>query len=264
MPSQPLPHFQQHQFQQNTQFISPPFYQQQYQPQTPQFQPPQYQQGQPQAQQQQEPIIQPYLNFIPPQNNNVNPAVGGGGAPVLVRPANAQRAASIWLALKLVVVLFMLCQGASIERIIIFHAIAFIFFLYQTGRLRFVLRRVRVEDLNNRFRGNINMAQRAPPPVPIQTPQQQNDNAQGASTSVNNNNNADNLNQRRPNNGDDQQNATSSASSSTPERPRTPPTFLEACKRGAFTFFASLWPTYGQDPRIAQAFENNNDQREGV
>lgn len=77
------------------------------------------------------------------------------GAPV--RPANVERATTIWLALKLAVVLFMLCQGASIERIFIFHIIAFVFFLYQTGRLRFVLRRVRVEDINNRFRP---MAQR--------------------------------------------------------------------------------------------------------
>lgn len=51
----------------------------------------------------------------------------------------------------------MVCQGASIERIFIFHLIAFVFFLYQTGRLRFVLRRVRVEDMNQRFRP---MAQR--------------------------------------------------------------------------------------------------------
>lgn len=45
--------------------------------------------------------------------------------------------------------------------------------------------------------------------------------------------------------------------------PVRPPTTLDAIKRGAYTFFASLWPTYNQDPLIAQAFENN-DQREGV
>lgn len=158
----------------------------------------------------------------------------------------------------------MVCQGASIERIFIFHAIAFVFFLYQTGRLRVVLRRVRVEDINHRFRGG--QAQRAPPPVPTQTPaqqqQQQQGEGRGSSTSVNNNNN-NGLNQRRQGGGNDSA-STSASAATAPEQPRSPPTFLDVCKRGAYTFFASLWPTYGQDPRIAQAFENNNDQREGV
>lgn len=98
-----------------------------------------------------DPVIQPFINGggIGMGQNNV--------AGRVIRPAQAQRAASIWLALKLVVFLFMVCQGASIERIFIFHMIAFVFFLYQTGRLRFVLRRVRVEDMNQRFRP---MAQR--------------------------------------------------------------------------------------------------------
>jgi hypothetical protein len=40
---------------------------------------------------------------------------------------------------------------------------------------------------------------------------------------------------------------------------------MEVWKRGAYAFVASLWPTYGVDPRIAQAFENdNNQQRDGV
>ena len=87
----------------------------------------------------------------PPQAQQPPPAAAAAAAPAVALP-NAQRAASIWLALKLVVVLFMVCQDASIERIFIFHFIAFVFFLYQTNRLRFVLRRVRAEDLNNRFR----------------------------------------------------------------------------------------------------------------
>ncbi|GAA5804613.1 hypothetical protein HPULCUR_010115 [Helicostylum pulchrum] len=171
----------------------------------PNFTPNTQQQPLPQA----DPNIQPFINALPQVQNN--------------RPG--QRAASIWLALKLIVFLFMVCQGASIERIFIFHLIAFVFFLYQTGRLRFVLRRVRVEDMNQRFRP---MAQRAPPPVPTQ---------QG---------------------NDDEQEA--SVRDTTPARP---PTTLDIIKRGAYTFFASLWPTYNQDPLIAQAFENN-DQREGV
>lgn len=71
--------------------------------------------------------------------------------PAAVRARNdAQRAASIWLAMKLVVILFILCQGASIQRVVFFHIIAFFVFLHQTGRLRVVVRRVRIEDLNNR------------------------------------------------------------------------------------------------------------------
>ena len=74
--------------------------------------------------------------------------------PVRARGNNAQqRAASVWLALKLIFILFILCQDASIERIIFFHAIAFVFFLYQTGRLRFVIRQVRPEDLHRNIDG---------------------------------------------------------------------------------------------------------------
>lgn len=119
------------------------------------------------GQNQQAPNTQPFINnnaqnFMngnaqPFANGNVqqpfNQAPNHVPAPAVARPAiNAQLATSIWLALKLAIVLFMLCQGASIERIIIFHTIALVFFLYQTGRLRFVLRRVRAEDFNNRFR----------------------------------------------------------------------------------------------------------------
>jgi hypothetical protein len=106
-------------------------------------------QQQPDPQQlQREPIIQPFINQIPQQQQQQQ-----------ARPAIAQRGTSIWLALKLIVVLFMVCQGASIERIFLFHAIAVVFFFYQTGRVRFVLRRVRAEDLNR--------------PRPGQQPQQQ-------------------------------------------------------------------------------------------
>lgn len=124
---------------------------------------------------------------------------------------NAQRAASVWLALKLIVILFMLCQGASIERIFIFHTIAFVFFLYQTGRLRVVFRRVRAVD--NR-----------PPPAAAQAQ------GDGESTTTN----------------------------EEPQETR-PLTRLDVLKRGIYAFFASLWPSYGVDPRIAQAFENDNN-----
>ncbi|CAO3652056.1 unnamed protein product [Mucor hiemalis] len=182
------------------------------------------------------------------QMNNAAPA----------RPAAnvQQRAASIWLALKLIIVLFMVCQDASIERIFIFHTIAFIFFLYQTGRLRFVLRRVRVEDINQRFRfaaGGGGGA--APPPVAQQQQQQQAE--RGDSTGVNPNVNADNLTHRRQHN--EEPTAAAAAAAAQPVRP---PTLLDTLKRGAYTFLASLWPPYNQDPAVAQAFEN--EQREGL
>lgn len=231
-------------------------------------QPPPQAQAQ-QQQQAQEPMVQPYLNQLPQQQQQQpqlnNPLFGGNG-PALARPAIAQRATSIWLALKLIVVLFMLCQGASIERIFIFHAIAFVFFLYQTGRLRFVLRRVRVEDFN-RFRpgggggGNGGGLQR-----PVGAPAPHADgNAEGTSTSVNNNNNSDNLTQRRQDHGEgsgsgqDDASGSSDANVSVAQAPARPLTALDVWKRGAYTFFASLWPTYGVDPQIAQAFQNENN-----
>lgn len=236
----------------------PPMYQQQTDANastSPQPQP-QVQQHQQQPQPQ-EPVVQPYINQIPQQQQQQNNPLFGGNAPMLAQPAIAQRATSIWLALKLIVVLFMLCQGASIERILIFHAIAFVFFLYQTGRLRFVLRRVRVEDLN-RFRpggGNAGGLQQ-----PAGAAQGNVDgNAEGASTSVNNN--SDNLTQRQ-NHGEEsassQDNASGSSGTATQE-PARPLTALDVWKRGAYTFFASLWPTYGVDPQIAQAFQNDNN-----
>ncbi|CEP12904.1 hypothetical protein [Parasitella parasitica] len=223
-----------------------------------------HQQQQQQQQQQQEPIVQPFINQFPQQQQQNNPIFAANG-PMFGQPANAQRAASIWLALKLIVVLFMLCQGASIERIFIFHVIAFVFFLYQTGRLRFVLRRVRVEDLNRFRAGNDGGLQRpGPPPTHPPTPNvngnpNTENNTEGASTSVSNNNN--NLTQRRQ----DGNEATASGedavsgSSHVANEPARPLTALDVWKRGAYAFFASLWPTYGVDPQIAQAFQNDNN-----
>lgn len=62
---------------------------------------------------------------------------------------DARQITSIWLILKLAVVLFMLCQGASLQRIVIYHLAAFVFFLYQTGRLRVVVRRIRNQGIMN-------------------------------------------------------------------------------------------------------------------
>ncbi|KAI9483363.1 MAG: hypothetical protein EXX96DRAFT_557936 [Benjaminiella poitrasii] len=165
--------------------------------------------------------------------------------PILVRPANAQLAATIWLALKLAVVLFMLCQGASIERIIIFHTIAFIFFLYQTGRLRVVLRRVRAEDLNQ-ANNNINNNNRNEGGVIPQEP-------------INGNNQVnDSIGERRNRESEPTTTGEGSSTENNAVR-RRPVTRLDVWKRCAYAFVASLWPSYGVDPRIAQAFENDNN-----
>jgi hypothetical protein len=85
-------------------------------------------------------------------------------------------------------------------------------------------------------------------------------NAEGVSTSVNHNHD-NHLNQRQTN-GEASSSTANTAPNETPARPLTA---IEVWKRGVYAFVASLWPTYGVDPRIAQAFENeNNQQRDGV
>jgi hypothetical protein len=59
------------------------------------------------------------------------------------RQRAARRATIVWLAAKLMLVLFVLTRHASIPRMIFIYVCAFIFFLYQTGQLRFIVRRVR-------------------------------------------------------------------------------------------------------------------------
>ncbi|KAI8967675.1 hypothetical protein BDF20DRAFT_917291 [Mycotypha africana] len=242
---------------------------------------PQNPQVQPQYQQRQFNYIRQYISNLFTNNNNNNQQQQ---QPILVRQGMLnggmfQRATSIWLAVKLMVILFMVCQGASIERIFIFHTIAFIFFLYQTGRLRFVVRRVRAEDLNmNRNGGVGGIAQ--------QQQQQQyqsqtetravddNNNNNGtdtvSSTSVNHNNpNYNNLHQRRATDGSAEDVTASSTfvenNRHQPQQQQRALTALDTWKRGIYSFFASLWPTYGVDPRIAQAFnddDNNNNNND--
>ncbi|KAI8581334.1 hypothetical protein K450DRAFT_232543 [Umbelopsis ramanniana AG] len=59
------------------------------------------------------------------------------------RQRAARRATVVWLAAKLMLVLFVLTRNASIPRMIFIYVCAFVFFLYQTGQLRFIVRRVR-------------------------------------------------------------------------------------------------------------------------
>ncbi|KAI8878927.1 hypothetical protein K501DRAFT_257791 [Backusella circina FSU 941] len=92
----------------------------------PQFE--QQQQPQPQQPQQQQRQLQPQ-------------AILRNIAGFLRPAANGQLAGNIWLALKLYLMIFILSQGASLERILLFHAIALVLFLYQTGRLRIVVHR---------------------------------------------------------------------------------------------------------------------------
>lgn len=87
----------------------------------------------------------PHILPVPP------PVAVPGQARMIGRPRALPRGATLWLALKLAFVLFITCHGASIERILFFHFLALVFFMYQTGRFRLVIRRVRLEDLQNRF-----------------------------------------------------------------------------------------------------------------
>ncbi|ORY97632.1 hypothetical protein BCR43DRAFT_490090 [Syncephalastrum racemosum] len=178
--------------------------------------------------------------------------------PVRIQPM--RNATSIWLALKLIFVLFIVCQDASIERILISHVVAVVFFLYQTGRLRFAIHRVHVND-------------QPQPPQPPQQPAQQRPAQPGQPDRP-----------REPHHQPEQQqqppSVTTPPSSSTPapapaagspqeqqgqEQPAPAPaprpaTLIETVRRGTYTFFASLWPNYGQDPRIAQAIENGQQE----
>ncbi|CAO3599040.1 unnamed protein product [Absidia cylindrospora] len=220
----------------------------------------------------------PMAPHIPPQQQA--PVPGRGAARMIGRPRAMQRGATVWLALKLVFVLFITCHGASIERVIFFHFLALVFFMYQTGRFRLVIRRVTLEDLQNRFQpvggggGGIpplNGAQQRDVqfqqrPTPATTT------APAPSVHPSPTMNQQNEQQQQQQETDQ---ATQSNASTTPN-PATPgptaPTFqqeqelsnptdhhtttLSVIKRGAFTFVASLWPNYGQDPRLAQAFQN--------
>lgn len=169
--------------------------------------------------------VQPAGADRPPQQQQ--PAAAA--APLAHRDINAQRVASVWLAIKLGFILFILCQDASLERILIFHFIALVFFMYQTGRLRFVVRRVRIDD-RQRF---------APQQPQQQQQQQQPDFVTG---------------QQRQQEQRQRQD--------TDAVPEPPTTLLGTLKRGLYAFIASLWPSYGRDARIAQAF--NNGQQDAV
>lgn len=63
--------------------------------------------------------------------------------PEVIRQRAARRAAVVWLGTKLLLALFILTRNASIPRMIFLYSITFAFFLYQTGQLRFIIRRVR-------------------------------------------------------------------------------------------------------------------------
>jgi len=62
---------------------------------------------------------------------------------------NQRRAAALWLIMKLVFLVYIFSQKASIERVILLHVVALVIFLYQTGRLRFVRRRRYVQGYAN-------------------------------------------------------------------------------------------------------------------
>lgn len=64
------------------------------------------------------------------------------------RQRAARRATMVWLAAKLLLVVFILTRDASIPRMIVLYLGAVVFFLYQTGQLRFIVRRVRPWNTN--------------------------------------------------------------------------------------------------------------------
>ncbi|ORZ18677.1 hypothetical protein BCR42DRAFT_449833 [Absidia repens] len=234
----------------------------------------------------------PMAPHIPPQQQA--PVPGRGAARMIGRPRAMQRGATVWLALKLVFVLFITCHGASIERVIFFHFLALVFFMYQTGRFRLVIRRVTLEDLQNRFQPvggggaggaggipplngaqqrDVQFQQRPTPataaaPAPSvhpsptmnqqseqhqqQQPQQQQRHLQQESNQATQSNASATPNPATP--GPTAPTLQQEQESSNPTDHHT--TRLSVLKRGAFTFVASLWPNYGQDPRLAQAFQN--------
>ncbi|KAI9278610.1 hypothetical protein BDA99DRAFT_492628 [Phascolomyces articulosus] len=247
----------------------------------------------PQLQQQQQslfhPTFQPQGGYTPqphfqqqqPQVQQAQPMPqqqqgrGGIRAPVFIHAQNrVQRATSVWLALKLIFILFILCQDASLERILFFHVLAFIFFLYQTGRLRFVIQRVRPEDLNRPhppFHPPQQQQQQQQQQGPSQPQQNQPPVSPPATHNNNNNNNAaaaastDSSAPSTPQLDNTNEQASSPSTSTTtagniPQQRQQPTTLLGTLKRGAYTFIASLWPNYGHDARIAQALDNGQNE----
>ncbi|KAG2174976.1 hypothetical protein INT43_006038 [Umbelopsis isabellina] len=127
--------------------------------------------------------------------------VNGVEDPEVVRQRAARRAAVVWLGTKLLLALFILTRNASIPRMVFLYSITFAFFLYQTGQLRFIIRRVRPWNAR----------------------------AFTAATPGSGNNNHP-INQ--------------------------PITRRRIIERGLYTFVASLFPSYGHDPHIAEALDN--------
>ncbi|RCH80323.1 hypothetical protein CU098_008190, partial [Rhizopus stolonifer] len=78
--------------------------------------------------------------FVQPDQQQERP-----GEYVFRGTLNARQITTIWLILKLAIVLFIMCQGASIEQMILYHLIALVFLMYQTGRLRVIIRRIQPE-----------------------------------------------------------------------------------------------------------------------
>ncbi|KAI8065469.1 hypothetical protein BC940DRAFT_304196 [Gongronella butleri] len=213
------------------------------QPQPPYVQDPaaQWQTQQPMAPQQAQFHAQPAAAAAAPAH------AAAPGVPLMgARPPRVmQRGATIWLALKLMFALFITCQGASLERIVFFHFLAVVFFLYQTGRFRLVVRRVNFDELQRGFQqpfapANANAA-------PQQQPQQHQDEhrQEQAQTDAAQTSGA---------------HGSSGSNGSAQENATTP---LAVLKRGAYTFVASLWPNYGRDPRLAQAFEQDEVRETG-
>lgn len=140
----------------------------------------------------------------------------------------ANRAATIGLLLKGWLMLVVLCHNASWERIIILHVVAAILWLYHSGGIRVVYRRGPAneqEPLVRILRGPIHR----PPPESTPNPSEQQQQQE----------------QQR--------------------RRRDPANeFIEALKRGAYTFLTSLFPDHlVESVNFAPAREDGQPQRDG-
>lgn len=153
-----------------------------------------------------------YVSNTMPPGNAAGPTPTHREQPTPTAPVNAavdaeaerqraaRRATVVWLAAKLMLVLFVLTRNASIPRMIFIYVCAFVFFLYQTGQLRFIVRRVR--------------PWRNTPATPAEPSRETNP---------------------------------------VVDQPITRRRIIE---RGVYTFVASLFPSYGHDPRLAEALDN--------
>ncbi|OZJ03739.1 hypothetical protein BZG36_03083 [Bifiguratus adelaidae] len=229
---------------------------------------------------------------LAPQNNHEQRPNGR----VVEPPADAnalagRRSATIWLAVKLLFLLFIFSQNAGLGKVIIMHVAALLWFLWQTGRVR-----VNVVRLNNNAARQPQEAANAPRTPSTPPTSQLNANAATqenadvvdqniSSTSAPADSKASVPEPRESNSIEDASNAhtheeatppigaTSTTQSNRPSsenagsaqsngpgstQPIVP--LLRRMEHGFLTFVASLLPTHGTDPALAAAAAQAGDE----